>query len=84
MAKRAIQLFWASFPLSRKRCTVFRGTGHELPSNTPIEEEVIPGYQANHYFPTRPGYIFEQRYEALAKLGWGGCSTVWLVRDLHR
>jgi hypothetical protein len=50
----------------------------------PIEEEVTPGYNAKFYFPVEPGYIFNQRSEALAKLGWGSCSTVWLVRDLRR
>ncbi|KAM5453273.1 hypothetical protein McanMca71_004361 [Microsporum canis] len=84
MAKRALRAFWTRSPLSRKQPTIFCGTSTELHPDVPIEEEIVPGYQASHYFPVRPGYIFNQRYEALAKLGWGGCSTVWLVRDLHR
>ncbi|KAM5434748.1 hypothetical protein MferCBS31731_006520 [Microsporum ferrugineum] len=84
MAKRALREIWARSPLSRKQPTIFCGTSTRLPPGVPIEEEIVPGYQVNSYFPVKPGYIFSQRYEALAKLGWGGCSTVWLVRDLHR
>lgn len=84
MAKRALQSLLGRSPFSRKKHTTFRGTSTELPLDTPVEEEIVPGYQANHYFPASPGYTFNQRYEALSKLGWGGCSTVWLVRDLHR
>ncbi|XHG07891.1 hypothetical protein AWENTII_011022 [Aspergillus wentii] len=84
MAKRALQSVCAISPLGRKNRTVFSGSAANLPAETPIEEERVPGYRARHYFPVEPGYIFNQRYEALAKLGWGTSSTVWLVRDLHR
>ncbi|KAI1905612.1 hypothetical protein LOZ52_006769 [Ophidiomyces ophidiicola] len=84
MAKRAFQSLWRRSPLSRKQPTTFCGTGAEILPNTLVEEEVVPDFQANYYLPVNPGDIFNQRYEALAKLGWGGCSTVWLVRDLHR
>ncbi|EZF75074.1 CMGC/SRPK protein kinase [Trichophyton soudanense CBS 452.61] len=76
MAKRALQGLWARSLLGRKQRTIFCGKGAELPPDTLIEEEIVPDYQAS--------YIFNHRFEALAKLGWGGCSTVWLVRDLHR
>lgn len=68
----------------RKPPMIFHGTGAELPADVPVDEEIVPGYDAKHYFPVEPGYIFNRRFEALAKLGWGSCSTVWLVRDLHR
>ncbi len=49
----------------------------------PIEEEVLPHYNARHFFPVEPGKIFKDRYETIAKLGYGGGSTVWLARDLN-
>ncbi|KAG5205245.1 CMGC protein kinase [Trichophyton interdigitale] len=84
MVKRAIQGLWARSLLGRKQPTIFCGKGAELPPDTLIEEEIVPDYQSSHYFPVKPGYLFNHRFEALAKLGWGGCSTVWLVRDLYR
>ncbi|KAJ5415176.1 hypothetical protein N7465_003871 [Penicillium sp. CMV-2018d] len=71
-------------PLFRKYPTVFHAAGTELPLDFPIEEETVPGYDAKFYFPVEPGYLFNRRFEALAKLGWGSCSTVWLVRDVQR
>jgi hypothetical protein len=45
--------------------------------------EVLPHYNARHFFPVEPGKIFRDRYETIAKLGYGGGSTVWLARDLN-
>ncbi|PWY75338.1 kinase domain-containing protein [Aspergillus sclerotioniger CBS 115572] len=56
----------------------------QLPLEPRIEEERIPGFRPKSYFPVTPGYVFHDRYEALAKLGWGTTSTIWLVRDLQR
>jgi len=41
-----------------------------------IEEETLPGYNANKFYPVHLGDIFESRYEVLAKLGFGTSSTV--------
>jgi len=51
--------------------------------NSRFEEEANPGYKAEHFYPVRIGEIFKSRYEVLAKLGFGMCSTVWLCRDLE-
>ncbi len=48
----------------------------------PIEEETIPGYNRQFFYPVNPGDIFHDRYKTIAKVGWGTCSTVWLARDL--
>jgi serine/threonine-protein kinase SRPK3 len=48
-----------------------------------IEEETLPHYNPRHFFPVEPGKIFKERYETIAKLGYGGGSTVWLARDLN-
>jgi hypothetical protein len=54
-----------------------------IPEDHEFEEETNPGYKAEHFYPVRIGEIFKFRYEVLAKLGFGMCSTVWLCRDLE-
>ncbi len=47
-----------------------------------IEEETICGYKAENYYPVQIGQVFNHRYKAIGKLGYGSSSTVWLCRDL--
>lgn len=47
-----------------------------------IEEETIPFYSPDKFYPVRIGEIFGSRYEVVTKLGYGMNSTVWLCRDL--
>ncbi|QKX62240.1 uncharacterized protein TRUGW13939_09399 [Talaromyces rugulosus] len=51
-----------------------------------VEEEELPDYQADRFYPVRLGEVFQNRYQILAKLGYGSSSTTWLARDLgaHR
>lgn len=55
-----------------------------LPSDTLVEEERLPEYNLEHFFPVNPGDLLHNRYEVIAKLGWGRYSTVWLARDMIR
>ncbi len=55
-----------------------------LPSDVPIEEELVRGYDPRHFYPVNPGEILDNRYEMMAKLGCGSSSTVWLGRITHR
>lgn len=48
-----------------------------------IEEEDIPGYKAETFYPVTLGDVFNSRYQALAKLGFGTASTIWLCKDLR-
>jgi hypothetical protein len=48
-----------------------------------FEEEKIPGYHAERFYPARIGDVYSKRYQVLAKLGFGTTSTVWLCRDLE-
>lgn len=57
---------------------------HTLPSDTPIEEETIPGYDPQKFYPVNPGDLFNNRYKTIAKVGWGRTSTVWLAQDTRR
>ncbi|KAH7342930.1 CMGC protein kinase [Rhexocercosporidium sp. MPI-PUGE-AT-0058] len=49
----------------------------------PFEEELLPHYNAEHFYHIQTGKIFNDRYQTISKLGFGGGSTVWLARDLH-
>ncbi|OJZ81976.1 hypothetical protein ASPFODRAFT_64746 [Aspergillus luchuensis CBS 106.47] len=53
-----------------------------LDSSLRIEEETLPTYQAQKYYPIQQGEIFNNRYQVLAKIGYGVTSTVWFGRDL--
>lgn len=47
-----------------------------------VEEEDVPGYVPANYYPVVIGDVFQSRYQAVGKLGYGISSTVWLCRDL--
>lgn len=47
-----------------------------------LEEETVPGYRPENYYPVELGEVFRDRYKTVAKLGYGSASTVWLCRDL--
>ncbi|OAA49473.1 protein kinase [Metarhizium rileyi] len=55
---------------------------HRVPDATPIEEELLPGYRAEDYFPVMIGQTLDSRYSILCKLGCGVGSTVWLAKDV--
>ncbi|KAK2759995.1 hypothetical protein FQN54_002731 [Arachnomyces sp. PD_36] len=55
----------------------------ELTEKRPIEEEDIPSYRAEQFYPVHIGEIFDSRYQVVSKLGFGTSSTVWLCRDLR-
>lgn len=48
-----------------------------------IEEEDLPLYIAENYYPTQIGEIFASLYQVISKLGYGTTSTTWLCRDLQ-
>jgi hypothetical protein len=46
-----------------------------------IEEETLPKYNANAFYPIRLDEVLNDRYQVVAKLGYGVTATVWLARD---
>lgn len=48
-----------------------------------IEEERMPAYKAERFYPVRLGEVVKSRYQIVAKLGFGTASTIWLCRDLE-
>jgi hypothetical protein len=62
----------------------FPSDGFEvIPVQDEIEEETIPDYKAERFYPVRLGEVFNSRYQVVAKLGYGTASTIWLCRDLE-
>ncbi|KAB8202643.1 kinase-like domain-containing protein [Aspergillus parasiticus] len=61
----------------------FSSVAHILPTGTPIEEETLPHYNPEHYYPVKIGDVYQARYEVTGKLGYGAYSTSWLCRDLQ-
>ncbi|PYH89999.1 U4/U6 small nuclear ribonucleo protein PRP4 [Aspergillus ellipticus CBS 707.79] len=53
-----------------------------LDPSVDIEEETLPTYEREEYYPAQQGEVLHRRYQILAKLGYGVTSTVWLCRDL--
>ncbi|EXJ96109.1 CMGC/SRPK protein kinase [Capronia coronata CBS 617.96] len=48
-----------------------------------IEEETLPRYNAESFYPARLGEVLNDRYKLLVKLGYGMTATVWLAHDLQ-
>lgn len=53
-----------------------------LDSSEKIEEERLPLYDAERYYPACIGEVLASRYQIVSKLGYGTSSTTWLCRDL--
>lgn len=54
------------------------------PSTTSlIEEETIPFYKQEQFYPFHIGELLNSRYKILGKLGYGAYSTTWLCRDVQ-
>jgi serine/threonine-protein kinase SRPK3 len=61
----------------------FPSSGFEMiDSSQMVEEERLPFYNRNDYYPMRIGEVIKDRYHVVAKLGYGTSSTVWLCHDL--
>jgi len=61
----------------------FPSSGFSLvPISEKIEEEEFEWYSPSTFYPVRIGQLFQSRYQALSKLGYGSSATVWLCRDL--
>ncbi|KAH8719925.1 Serine/threonine-protein kinase SRPK [Beauveria bassiana] len=48
-----------------------------------LEEERLPFYICDEYYPMQIGEVIHVHYQVVAKLGYGVTSTVWLARDLR-
>ena len=48
-----------------------------------LEEESLPWYTEESFYPVRIGEVFKSKYQVIGKLGYGSVSTAWLCRDLE-
>lgn len=48
-----------------------------------VEEETLPKYNPNAFYPVRFDEVLNDRYKIVCKLGYGATATVWLAKDLH-
>ncbi|GAB1318545.1 non-specific serine/threonine protein kinase [Madurella fahalii] len=55
---------------------------HYCAPNTLFEEETLPHYRAEEYYPVHIGDVLNVRYRVAGKLGYGAYSTNWLCRDM--
>ena len=46
-----------------------------------VEEETLPSYDPEEFYPVHIGDVFKGKYQVLGKLGFGANSTVWLCHD---
>ncbi|KAH7170045.1 kinase-like domain-containing protein [Dactylonectria macrodidyma] len=69
---------------SRSEPRTFPSQGFDTVSNDClIEEEGMPEYKPEHFYPARLGEVLNGKFQTVAKLGYGSSSTIWLARDLQ-
>jgi hypothetical protein len=51
-------------------------------TDKPFEEERLPDYEPEQFYPVNVGDTINSRYDVIGKLGFGANSTVWFCRDL--
>jgi serine/threonine-protein kinase SRPK3 len=74
----------ASAPKPLQHVRSFPTSGFKtIAADQTIEEEELPDYQAHRFYLVRLGEVFQNRYQTVAKLGFGSSSTSWLARDLN-
>lgn len=57
--------------------------GVEMTSSSNIEEG-RDAYHPGGFHPVYIGDVYVNKYEVMSKIGYGGYSTVWLVKDLSK
>lgn len=71
-----------SIQMSQPR--IFPSTGFDaLDPSEIFEEEGLPDYFKERYYPVHIGEVFNSQYQVVSKLGFGSSSTAWLCRDLQ-
>ncbi|KAJ5594829.1 kinase-like domain-containing protein [Penicillium hispanicum] len=84
MSRLLCQFFKRPF-LSRQASPVRHFTRSNIQlidATNALEEETLPWYSQDLFYPVKIGEVFQSRYQVIGKLGFGGYSTVWLCRDL--
>jgi len=53
----------------------------KLDTTEKIDDEDIPSYVPENYYPVYLGEVFMSIYQVVTKLGFGVNPTIWLCRD---
>ena len=69
------------FPSHISRISRFQST--KINASELFEEERLPWYSHDQFYPARPGEILDSSFKVIGKLGYGAYSTVWLCRDIR-
>ena len=75
-------LRWVIRALGGSKPRLIRARSAVVAEDRLIDEESLPNYVLQRYYPVSLGEVFNKRYEVLVKLGYGRSSTVWLAQDL--
>ena len=77
----------------QRACTRFKFPSHislisrfhntKMNASELFEEERLPWYSHDQFYPARPGEILDSSFKVIGKLGYGAYSTVWLCRDIR-
>ncbi|ETI26748.1 hypothetical protein G647_10193 [Cladophialophora carrionii CBS 160.54] len=59
------------------------GAENALHPSQSVEEETLPHYDPDEFYPVHIGEVFNGKYQVVGKLGFGAHSTVWLGRDMN-
>jgi hypothetical protein len=64
---------------------VFPSSGFEvIAPSVKLEEETHSWYSVKNFYPAAIGEVLQNRYQIVAKLGYGAASTTWLCHDLRQ
>jgi hypothetical protein len=74
-------LRWTRNKLNPAPRRSFANQPKALSSGRPVEEETLPDYDPEEFYPVHIGDVFKGKYQVLGKLGFGANSTVWLCRN---
>jgi hypothetical protein len=55
-----------------------------ISSSNLVDEERLPWYEKDSFYPARPGDVLADRFQILVKIGYGSSSTAWLARDIRK
>ncbi|KAJ5146587.1 protein kinase [Penicillium bovifimosum] len=55
-----------------------------ISSSKLVDEERVPWYGHNRFYPAKPGDVLADCFQILVKIGYGSSSTAWLARDLRQ